>query len=175
MKLKAIFSTAVLVVLITATLAASGGKLSDEQARTAFARLKGLTGEWQAVTDKGRSTIVYTITAGGSAVVEHFTNPALPDNGDMITVYSLNGGQLELTHYCMAKNQPHMRASSYDPRSGDLQFEFVDAGNLASPADGHMHTAHFRFVDDQHFSSEWQFYQDGKPKMSEAFEFTRVR
>ncbi len=175
MKLKAILSAAVLALLITTTLTASSGRLSDEQAKQAFARLKSLTGEWQTTNDKGTSTLVFTVTGGGTAVVEHFTNPALPDNGDMTTVYSLNGGQLELTHYCMARNQPHMRASSYDPRSGELQFDFVDAGNLASAADGHMHTAHFRFIDDQHFASAWQFYQDGKPKMNESFEFTRVK
>jgi hypothetical protein len=75
----------------------------------------------------------------------------------------------------MAGNQPRMQARSFNTATGELQFQFLDITNLSSPGAGHMHNVRFRFVDNDHFSSEWQFYEDGKPKMTETAEYTRVR
>jgi len=55
-----------------------------------------------------------------------------------------------------------------------VAFEFLDATNL-KPDGGHMHNAKFHLVDNDHFSAEWQFYENGKPKMSETFQYTRVK
>ncbi len=93
----------------------------------------------------------------------------------MLTVYHLDGDRLILTHYCMAGNQPRMQASSFNPDTGELQFQFLDVTNLASPGAGHMHNARFRLVDNNHLKTEWQFYENGKPKMTEAAQYTRVR
>lgn len=162
---------AITSIVITATVlpAASAGAAD---ATEAFARLKSLAGEWKAQTDMGLVHVNYRLIGGGTALEERFTAENMPE---MLTVYHLDGDRLLLTHYCMAGNQPRMQATAFDSRTGDIQFDFLDATNLKSPAAGHMHSAHFRIADPQHLSEAWQFFEDGKPKRGEAFEFTRVR
>jgi hypothetical protein len=152
------------------------GADSKSESRTgasaAFARLKALVGEWEANTPSGKAHLTYELTGGGTALVERESADQMPG---MLTVYHLDGDRLILTHYCMAGNQPRMQASSFNPDTGELQFQFLDATNLASPGAGHMHDARFRLVDNNHLETEWQFYENGKPKMTEAAQYTRIR
>lgn len=92
-----------------------------------------------------------------------------------ITVYHLDGDRLLLTHYCMLNNQPRMQARDFNPESSELRFEFLDITNLKAPGGGHMHNAILRFVDDNHFVSEWDFYENGQRKSTETFKYTRIR
>jgi hypothetical protein len=68
-----------------------------------------------------------------------------------------------------------MQIKAFNSDTGDLDFQFLDATNLASPGAGHMHNATIRIVDNSHLVSEWQFYENGKPKFSENAQFTRVQ
>ena len=149
--------------------------LTTASAEEAFGRFKALAGDWEAKGTDGKvPRVSYKVVSNGTAVLEQFSedgNPAM----NMVTVYYLDHGQLVLTHYCMANNQPHMRAARFDAASGELDFEFVSAGNLASPNTGHMHTASYHFADGDHFSTRWNYVEGGKPKFSENVEFTRVR
>lgn len=146
------------------------------QVSAAFGRLKGMAGEWQAIDAHGkRATLNYQIVSGGSAVMERFSSEALPPGSDMVTVYYLDSGHLVLTHYCMAKNQPHMQATRFSPDASELDFEFVNGENINPAVDGHMHNAKFKFIDDKHFTSEWQYFEGGKPKFSEVAQYTRVQ
>ncbi len=89
-------------------------------------------------------------------------------------MYTLENGNLVLTHYCMAGNQPRMTARRFSPATGDLAFDFAGGSNIA-PGAGHMHTARFKFTDPDHFSSNWQFVEAGKTKFTEDVTYTRVR
>jgi len=149
---------------------AQSGRAID--AKAAYARLKALAGEWKSDGDNGQERLSYQVIADGTAVVERDTAGQRPE---MLTVYHLDGGRLLLTHYCMAGNQPRMQAQRFDPETGELEFQFVDATNLANPAAGHMHAVRLRFVDNEHLDSVWQFYENGRPKMTETSRFTRVR
>ena len=80
-----------------------------------------------------------------------------------------------LTHYCIAKNQPTLRAERFDPAAGEMQFEFVRASNLASPSAGHMRRAKYRIDDRDRFTTEWEFFEKGKKTMTETETFTRVK
>ena len=141
-------------------------------ADAAFARLKTLAGEWTADSDAGQERLSYELMAGGTALVERETAANRPA---MMTLHHRDGDRLLLTHYCMAGNQPRMQARSYDPGTGELRFEFVDATNLASPGAGHMHNVTIRFVDRDHVDTEWQFFENGKATMTERARYTRVR
>lgn len=85
----------------------------------------------------------------------------------------LDGADLILTHYCIAKNQPTLRAERFDPVTSEIQFEFVRASSLATPGAGHMRRAKFRFQDPDHFVTEWEYFQDGKRTMAEVEAFSR--
>ena len=89
----------------------------------------------------------FELTGNGTVLLERFSNTALPGNGRMATAYHLDGADLVLTHYCMANNQPVLRAERFDAAAKEIQFEFVRAGNLATPNAGHMRRAKYRLVD----------------------------
>lgn len=141
-------------------------------AAAAFERLKALAGEWQAEGSSGHERLSYEVVAGGATLLERETGGGRPS---MLTLYHRDGDRLLLTHYCMAGNQPRMEAKAFDPRSGDLRFDFVDATNLAAPAAGHMHSVAIRFVDGDHIETSWQFVENGQTKMTERARYARVR
>ncbi|HEY7393056.1 MAG TPA: hypothetical protein VH640_31340 [Bryobacteraceae bacterium] len=164
-------------ILITATgavclMAYAAGSQNPADARDAYAHLQTLVGEWQADTPMGKAHVTYESIAGGSALVERDTMEHMPP---METVFYLDGGRLLLTHYCDLGNQPRLEARAFNPQSLKLDFAFLDATNLASPAASHMHNASFRFIDANHLSTRWEMYENGQQKSVESFEFTRVR
>src|SRR5579884_3672692 len=141
-------------------------------AEAAFDKLKTLAGEWEADTSMGKAHLKYETIAGGTALVDR---ESVADHPPMMTVYHLDGDRIVLTHYCMLGNQPRMQARGLNAETGELHFDFLDATNLTSPAAGHMHNATIRFVDADHIVTSWDFYENGKRKMTETAQFTRVR
>ena len=177
MTIKSLFSLIRLLLLISGTLGAKPPTTPVEvQSAVALARLKSLAGEWQSVGPKGEhAKLTYEVISGGSAVMERFSSDALPaSSGAMLTVYYIDRGELVLTHYCIAHNQPHLRATLYDPQTGELNFEFVSGGDMPTGEEGHMHSAKIRFIDDNHFSTEWRYMEGRSSKFREVSQFTRV-
>ena len=168
MKLQLLLITS--LVAIATVQAGSQGAAVDAPA--AFAKLKTLAGEWEADTAMGKVHVSYEVVGAGTALLERESSEKMPA---MVTLYHLDGSRLILTHYCMTGNQPRMLARNFNAETGEIQFQFLDATNLASPATGHMHNARLRLVDSDHFNAEWQFYEDGKPKMTETAQYSRVR
>jgi len=151
---------------------AAGPKSETMSAAEAFSRLKTLAGDWEADTQMGKTHLNIQLIAGGTSIVERETGEKMPE---MMTVYYVDGDRLLLTHYCMAGNQPRMQARSFNPESGEVVFQFLDATNLTAPGAGHMHNARLRIADHDHLVTEWEFYENGQKKMSESSQYTRVR
>ena len=160
-----------LAILSAATLLHAGNTADNAAGPAAFARLKSLVGDWEAETAMGKVHVSYRLIAGGTSLVERETGEKMPE---METVYYLDGTRLLLTHYCMAGNQPRMEASKFNPETGEIDFQFLDATNL-QPGAGHMHDAKIRVADRDHLSSEWEFYENGHSKMTETAQYTRVK
>jgi len=137
--------------------------------------LKSLVGHWETqTTNTANGTLDLELTANGTALLEKFH---MVDNGkpvEMITLYYLDGDQLKLTHYCMAGNQPTMRAT-YAPEEKTITFNFESATNLKSPNDGHMHHAVYTFLDNDHFKTRWTFQKDQKDSFTEDVIYVRTR
>ena len=112
--------------------------------------LKALAGNWVRVGENGQPSeqvvSTYRVTAAGSAV-EEVLFPGT--DHEMVTMYHQDGDNLLLTHYCAAGNQPRMKARN-GTNPGELVFEFMDATNLRSPADPHMHAGTITIVDADH-------------------------
>jgi hypothetical protein len=160
------------LVALASLFAATPKSDSSIDAQAAFARLKTLVGEWETNMPDGKGRLSYELTGGGTALVERESADKMPG---MMTVYHLDGDRLILTHYCMTGNQPRMQARAFNPETGEIKFQFLDATNLANPNAGHMHNATFRLIDHNHVVAQWQFYENGAPKMAEDFQYTRVR
>jgi len=137
-----------------------------------FERLKELAGTWE--TDKGgmQATVVYRLTAGGSAL--HETISPGTDH-EMVTIYTLDGDDLILTHYCVMGNQPRMKAEKSD-KADVIKFACTTGGgNMKCEADGHMHAAVFTFKDKDSLVSEWTMRKGGKDAGSYTFELRRKK
>ena len=130
-------------------------------ARAAFERFRNLEGTWRGESTRGwAEDVFFKPIAAGSAVME--TSFDAHPNETMVTMFVLDGDVLDLTHYCVARNQPHLRATVFDEDGRTVTFTFVDGGNLASRDKGHMDKAVFRFEDADHMTTRWTWYQDGR-------------
>ena len=157
------FRYALILALALATVAFADQTVAQKQ----FDTMKTLVGSWEGKTNDGRSVQVkFRVTANGSALVSE-----IGGKEDMLTMVNLDRDRLLLTHYCSAGNQPRMKASA-SPDGKTITFDFVDATNLASPADDHMQRVTFFFTDPNHHAEEWVFSKDGK-EFRERFELER--
>jgi hypothetical protein len=135
--------------------------------------LKALVGTWVRADEHGQPTdqvvSTYRVTAAGTAVVE----VVFPGTDrEMMTVYHQDGDDLMLTHYCAAGNQPRMKCrAGSDPNQ--LVFEFVDATNMRSMRDRHMHAGTLTIVDPRHIQATWQGYAEGAPAEAVTFDLVR--
>src|SRR5581483_8190768 len=85
-------------------------------------------------------------TAGGSAVHETLF-PGQPH--EIISIYTADGPDLVMTHYCVLGNQPRLKADPKSP-ANQIHFQFAGGTNLDPKKDKHMHAATLTFVDDDH-------------------------
>jgi hypothetical protein len=142
--------------------------------RAAFERFQRLEGVWRGESTKGWAEgVTFRTIAGGSAVIE--TSFDAHPGETMVTLISMDGERLRLTHYCVAKNQPRLEATAFADDGGSVTFTFVDGGNLPSRDRGHMDKAVFRFVDADHVTTRWTWYQDGTESWMEEIVLTRKR
>jgi hypothetical protein len=126
-------------------------------------KMKTLVGTWVAADENGKATdqvvSVIKLTAGGSAIQETLF-PGQPH--EMISMYTVDGPDLVLTHYCVLGNQPRMKAS---PKADDdkLKFEFIGGENLDVKKDKHMHGATLTIVDADHIQIDGIGWDKGEP------------
>lgn len=136
---------------------------SNAATNAGLEKLKTLAGTWFAADEHGKPTenvvSVIKVTAGGSAVHETL----FPDQPhEMVSIYTVEGSDVVMTHYCMLGNQPKMKASTKSLKN-KLNFEFSGGGNLDPQKDKHMHSAVLTFVDDDHIEVDGVGWEDGKP------------
>jgi hypothetical protein len=126
-------------------------------------KMKKLAGAWLAVDKDGKPTdqvgSIIKVTAGGSAVHETIF-PGQPQ--EMVSVYTVDGADLVMTHYCVLGNQPRMKADPKSP-SNQIVFQFTGGGNLDPYKDKHMHEATLTFVDDDHIEVKGIGWENGAP------------
>ncbi len=145
---------AMCLMLVFATAAA----VAQSDAQKSFDKLKSMAGTWEGKMADGEVvTTTYSVVSSGTAVMADATHES------MVTMYTVDGDKLLMTHYCATGNQPRMIAS-LSPDGKTMTFNFLDATNLASPQAGHMHHAVFTFADADHYSEEWTWTKDGQSK-----------
>ena len=163
-----------MAVLILGMFAVSArGAMSPDSARALFDRIKGMAGDWEGKSTKGWvETDHVQVIAGGSAVL--ITSFDAHPNEHMVTMIHLDGDRLLLTHYCMAKNQPRLIATSFDAARGTATFEFLDGTGMQSRDTGHMDKVSMRLIDGDHRSERWTWYEKGEEKWLEDVDLTRT-
>jgi len=142
----------------TSTPQASSSAADSARASATFDRVKSLAGTWETIQDNGEvTTCVYEVTSNGS-VVREIMFPG--SKHEMTNMYTMDGADVVVTHYCAIGNQPRMRATGGDPDR--IAFKCVGVGNLAAPDQMYMGELTLVFVDADHIRQEWRTFKDGK-------------
>ena len=142
-------------LLVVLPVASYGGdephaKLPAPPTNAGLEQMKKLAGTWLVANKDGKPTdtvgSIIKLTAGGSIVHETIF-PGQPQ--EMVSVYTVDGPDLIMTHYCVLGNQPRLKA---DPNSSanQINFLFAGGGNLDPKKDRHMHDSTLTIVDDDH-------------------------
>jgi hypothetical protein len=174
MRRSQLLSLIALIVTPLALQASAGQDTTDSRLPgPTLDAIKGMVGDWVAVGEDGQlgTELVSTsrITAGGSAVIETvFPGP----EREMVTVYYMDGDDLVLTHYCVAGNQPHMRARRDSPQ-GSVVFECLGGANIVTAEDAHMHSAIIQIEDADHVHSVWSMFEGTENTYTADFRLVR--
>ncbi|MCI0447213.1 hypothetical protein L0244_02590 [bacterium] len=140
-----------------------------------FSQLKKLKGTWQGHSSKGwENTTNYRVIARGSVVMATSEFKDEPGEG-MASLFHMDSDRLLLTHYCEAGNVPVLQASSIEDDGRKITFEFIRGSNLPSRNKGHMHKVILHLLDDNHFTAQWTWYQDGKERWLEKIDYKRLQ
>ena len=156
------------IVGMTLFVAASAAFAADKtRSAEAFDRLSSLKGEWKGEIKGIDTTLIYTVTANSSALMEQ----CRPGKGpEMITMFTVDGDHLIATHYCSAKNQPQMVTPAITDAQRPLAFSLVRVTGLKSADDWHTVIQE----DNDHLTQEWSYQFKGQTG-EDTFCFTRVR
>src|SRR5436853_4050264 len=157
MKRRIVFRSASIIALVLAASALAADKTKSEEA---FDRLASLQGEWQGIADGVNTTLIYTLTANGSTLMEQ----CRPEKGyEMITMFTVDGDHLIATHYCSARNQPQMVTGTLgDLEKNRFTFSLLRVTGLKTPDDWH-NTGLTVFLDDKdHITQRWTYLYKGK-------------
>jgi hypothetical protein len=144
-----------------------------------FEKIKALAGDWISVSDgdhghggiKGKIAATIRVTAGGSAVIETIF-PGTPM--EMVSVYHLDGKDLVMTHYCMAKNQPRFKVKAGD-KPNTLAFEFVGGCNIDPAKDFYIQCGKVTLAGKDAMIGEWTGHKDGKKAEEIKLELARKK
>ena len=160
------------LIAVTSIIAASAVFAADKiKSEAAFDRLASLKGEWTGEAFGMKTTLIYTLTANGSALMEQ----CRPEKGhEMITMFTIDGEHLIATHYCSAKNQPQMATPVITDAQKPLVFSLIRVTGLKSADDFHNTGLTVIQEDNDHLTQEWS-YQSGGKTGKNIFHFTRVR
>jgi hypothetical protein len=168
MKRTVVFGIVGMALFVVTSAVFAADKTKSEEA---FGRLASLKGEWAGEAFGVKTTLIYTLTANGSALMEQ----CRPEKGpEMITMFTVDGDRLIATHYCSAKNQPQMATSAVTDAQKPLVFSLVRVTGLKSPDDFHNTGLTVILEDNDHLTQEWSYQSKGKTGKN-IFRFTRVR
>jgi hypothetical protein len=132
-----------------------------------------MEGAWTGRSTKGwTEEITFRGIAAGSCVLETSFD-AHPDE-TMVTLYHMHEDALLLTHYCVAKNQPRLRATAATADGRTVEFTFQDATGIPSRDVGHMDRLVVTFEGDDAVAMQWFWYADGGEQPMERIELTRA-
>ncbi|MGA8152851.1 MAG: hypothetical protein WB952_18015 [Terriglobales bacterium] len=144
--------------VIPMLILASTTLFAQTDAQRILGRFKAMAGTWEGKSPGGDTNqVTYQLMAGGTAVMGEIHN----GSGEMTSLFYVDGDRLLMTHFCPSGNQPRMIAT-ISPDLKVVSFDFLDATNLPTPTAGHMHRAVYLFSDDDHYSEEWTWKQEGR-------------
>lgn len=139
-----------------------------------FELLKSLQGTWRGTTEmdgkKMPITLQYRVISGGTAVMETIF-PGQPM--EMISVYVVRDGKIEMTHYCSLGNQPRLIEKS--SAADEVSLSFVKTPGINAKKDMYMAGLTIKKIDAKRMQQTWLALSGKKPKHSGTTDFTRIK
>jgi hypothetical protein len=152
-----LFALGAIVIGLFATRARSQAKPAH-----GFDRLKTLVGTWKSASPPGGAlTNTIRLVSNGSALEEIFQSS---EDDQMVTLYTADGNRLALTHYCAAGNQPRMETLAITGDPKEFDFSLTGITNLTNPNSGHMRHLLIQIADQDHFTEQWTWRENGKER-----------
>jgi hypothetical protein len=152
----------------------SASQESNKQAaRAAFEQLQQLEGKWHARSTRGWTDNFEMRKIARGTAVSMFSSAREPGSA-MVTIFHLDGDRLLVSHYCEAGNHPRLAATLFEDGGHKVTFTFLDGTNLPSRDAGHMDKLVITFVDENHFTRQWTWYQKGAERWLEVIESERL-
>lgn len=157
-----------LALMLTLSGMSPGGdkaapKLPVPPTNATLEKMKKLAGTWLLADKDGKPTdqvaSIIKVTAGGSVVHETLF-PGQPH--EMVSVYTVDGPDLIMTHYCVLGNQPRMKADAKSP-ANQIVWRFAGGTNLDPKKDKHMHEATLTIVDEDRLEVNGVGWDNGAP------------
>jgi hypothetical protein len=167
------------MLCLMCSLATADAQTPNSAGVRMFDRMRGLTGAWEGTlewsggrTGSGKLRVNYRLTGAGSALVEDLlmTESDIPT---MTSVYHLDGADLRMTHYCAAKNQPRLKATSIDDATESATFTFVDVTN-ASANPSYVDGFSIHIIDSDHLNLKFEFGGASPKRATENIFLRRV-
>ena len=135
--------------------------------------MKSLEGRWEGSTTPGdpEAVVTYMVTGRGSTVVEMLFPGT---RREMMTVYHDDDkGQLVMTHYCNAGNQPYL--SLVQSSNDELHFELspndqtIDVEN-----EWHAHGLTLTVSEDGTLVHDWRYWNNGEREGGRNIQLVKV-
>jgi len=172
--------------LPAATLLLASVAFAQSDAQKSFDQMKTLAGTWQGsvtaepkipeIKDDERTQVMMHVTSRGNSLVHEMKGVNTPDDPKKydhpVTMFYLDNGKLNLTHYCDEGNRPHMVARS-SPDGKTVEFDFVDVSGGTEY--GHMQHAVFTFIDANHHIEDWTYMMPGDKPVRAHLDLQRVQ
>ncbi|HEX4488651.1 MAG TPA: hypothetical protein VH088_20400 [Terriglobales bacterium] len=146
--------------------------------------MKTFAGEWDGpVTvpeapdmNGGKLHLSLRVTSRGHAIVHELQEANTPLDATKydhpVTIFYVEGDQLNLIHYCDAGNRPRM-TGKMSPDGKTIEFELVDV--TGGTNHGHMHHAVFTYIDDNHHTEDWTYVMPGDKPVHAHFDLQRAK
>jgi hypothetical protein len=154
------------------------------EAQRSFDTIKTFAGEWEGpvtvpevpeMNDGKPLHLSLRVTSRGNAVVHELQEANTPLDAAKydhpVTMLYVDGGQLNLIHYCDAGNRPRM-IGKMSPDGKTVEFGLVEISG--STEHGHMHHAVFTYIDANHHTEDWTYMMGDKP-IHAHFDLKRIK
>jgi len=174
-----LFPTFALVLLATSCVIHQQAEVREQVAsadpherEALFAPLRALEGRWETADPhgSGTQTIEFKLTAGGSALRE-LMFPGSKE--EMINMYTLDGNELRMTHYCAQGNQPHMVGRLTQDKHYEFESEVVS--DLKKADELYMGAMGLVIVDADHIEEHWRALKSGKVDHELVIKLARLK
>lgn len=123
-----------------------------------FEQLKSLEGQWRIAEPVSKTEVTFELIANGSVLVEKWR---MSPTRTSMTVYSLDGDRLLVTHYCPQGNAPRLVYVTSSEK-GVHRFEFLDGLNLQDAKGSHQHAFWMRFNSGDSFTRSETYIKNGE-------------